>query len=420
MADTTTSIALITKYSTEGFDKVYKQDAISSVLAKDSAFVKFTGAKTVKIANLSFGGLSNYVGNNLGDDRREGASTGFGYQGAQASLRWEERTLRMDRAAKYVIEKFDDEESGGLLIGNALTEINRTKVIPEVDAYCFTELYKNAGKVTSGTYQITSHGTQIYAPLAALNEGITWLGKHEVPDEKIVIFCSYDYLNALRNTEELTKFMQQGDYAKDVSFKMTTYEGKKIIAVPPARFKTNFIFGTDGYSEGTDCKDIDFIVMPIDAAVHVVKFQKTRVLEGDVATAMSNLDGYVLLARIYHDLFVLDNKKVAIYAHTDWFSDSATDVVVKKTETTKGYTTPLATVYLKGSTVVGYSTVPGDKIGNIYYHATSGVTVGTTVVDSSWKALKEGDVVTIASGSKFYFADATGTVVAEAETVEIK
>lgn len=130
MANTTTSIALITKYSTEGFDKVYKQDAISSILSKDSAFVKPTGNKTVKIANLAFGGLNNYVGNNLGDDRRDGAESGFGYQGSQASLRWEERTIRMDRAAKYVIEKFDDEESGGLLVGNALTEINRTQIVP--------------------------------------------------------------------------------------------------------------------------------------------------------------------------------------------------------------------------------------------------------------------------------------------------
>lgn len=293
----------------------------------------------------------------------------------------------------------------------------------EVDAYCFTEIFKNAGHVETGNKKITSHGTQIYAPLAELNQAITWLGKHEVPDEKIVIFCSYDYLNALRNTEELTKFMQQGDYAKDVSFKMTSYEGKKFIAVPPARFKTNFVFGANGYKEGTGCKDIDFIVMSIDSAVHVVKFQKTRILEGDVATAMSNLDGYVLLARIYHDLFVLDNKKVAIYAHTDWFEENATDAVIKKTETTIGYTKPLVTVYTRGTGAsvefVGWTAVPGDKLGNVYYHASSGVTVGTTKVGEGWTALKSGDLVTTSASNKYYFADAEGVVVAEATAVAL-
>ena len=53
--NTVNSIGLITKYSDQFFDKVYKQDSVTSVLDTTDERVKFIGAKTVKIAKMQFG-----------------------------------------------------------------------------------------------------------------------------------------------------------------------------------------------------------------------------------------------------------------------------------------------------------------------------------------------------------------------------
>lgn len=456
--NTTTSIALITKYSTEGFDKVYKHDAISSVLSKSSEFLKFTGAKTVKVAKIAMGGLSDYYRNNNGDSRvpygpgneeapedyvnPDAPYFGVGYRGTAASTTWEERTIRMDRAAKIIIERFDDEESGGLMVGNLLSEFNRTKVVPEVDAFCFSEIYYNAGKKVSGKKKISIHGADVDAPLAALGEAFTYLGKLEVPEDNQIVFMSYDYINALRNSQETTKFLEQGDFEKNVSFQLTSYEGRRIVLVPPARFQTEFVFTDNGYrlakagdtiKIGADTrtaagsKDIDFIVMALDAATHVVKFQKTQILSGNEALIASNVDGFVMYARIYHDLFVFDNKRPAIYAHTDWFTTSDANRTSANAKVDVSGAGPIdeivANVTVANGKAKSIVVLPGDIYATIVEATAANVTVGTTRLGASAgtgviafadvKVVREGDAYTAAENKKLYVVDAKGVFVKE-------
>lgn len=324
------SIALITKYSTDGFDKVYKQEATSSILSKDSSMVRFTGAKTVKVAKKAYTGLNNYNRNNIGDGRAPGLEP-VGYQKGHAYLTWEEHTLEMDRAAQYPIEQFDDEESGGLL-GQSFTDINREQIVPEVDAFCWSKIYSKAGKQVIQSYQAgwPEAGYDPYAkPVHALNLAFKWEKDHEVPDENQIVLISTEFEFALSETTELQRRIEVGNYdgKKDVTFQISKYRGREMITIPPARFKTEYDFINGGFEPKSGATDIDFMVMPKDAAVHIVKFQKTRILSGDVATAMSGLDGYVILARIYHDVIVFDNKRVAIYAVSGFgtVGDTTTD-----------------------------------------------------------------------------------------------
>lgn len=304
------SIELITKYSTKAWDKVYKAEAISSLLDAPEAQVQFTGAKTVKIAKFSASGLGNYYRNN----DAIGTGNHFGYAGGNVGLTWEEFTLEQDRSARYPVELFDNEETDGLTLGAATTEISRTIMIPEVDAYCFSKIAGYTSKDLENRVddvEITKDNS-----LTVLNEALLYFDEHEVPAEKQIIFVSPKYMNLLRNnTHELSRYLMQADYSKDVKFTLTSYEGRKLAVVPPQRFKTDIDLTGNGVHWGTDSKEIDFMVVATDAVMHVVKYNKVKIISGDMNLAGANFDGYSIFARIYHDVFVPDNKRFAIYAH---------------------------------------------------------------------------------------------------------
>ena len=335
------SIELITKYSTKAWDKVYKAEAISSLLDAPDAQVQFTGAKTVKIAKFQASGLGNYYRNNDGDPRANYA-TPFGYASGNVGLTWEEFTLKQDRSAKYPVELFDNEETDGLTLGAATTEISRTIMIPEVDAYCFSEIAGHCSEEL-GNYKeetIGKAGEADTTPLAALNEGLLYFDEHEVPAEKQIIFASPRYMNSLRQNDggELNRYLMQSDYSKDVKFTLTSYEGRKFAVVPPQRFKTKIAKDDNGriVGEGVhwaeDSQAIDFMIVATDAVIHVVKYNKVKIISGDMNLAGAGFDGHTIFARIYHDVFVTDNKRFALYTHVGGFETTVTrklDVIVE-------------------------------------------------------------------------------------------
>lgn len=317
------AIELITKYSSKAWDKVYKREAISSVLDGDKDLLKFTGAKTVKIARFASSGLSDYHRPNSaadgvfggdGHDTSMGASKGYGYQQGDASLIWEEFTIACDRGVQLRIELFDDEETDGLAVAAATTEVSRTQVIPEVDAYVFSKLAGLAGSVVTKDISIAGLSLGISAanaPIYELNAAFLALAEAEVPETDQIIFCSNSFYNMLRNTPELVKTLRQTEYGENVKFTIGEYEGREIIAVPANRFRTGIKLLNGGYGWEAGAKNINFIVCAKSAVFHVTKYDKVRVFNPGV---VQDFDGYKVNVRIYHDVFVPENKKPAIYA----------------------------------------------------------------------------------------------------------
>ena len=316
------AIELITKYSTKAWDKVYKAESRSAILDGEKDLLKFVGTKTVKIAKPSVSGLSDYKRANAahdgvfggdGHDTSMGAGKGYGYQQGDLSIEWETFTINCDRGVQLRIELFDDEETDGIAVAYATTEVSRTQVIPEVDAYVFSKLVENAKNIRTvdialgSTLGVTGSGQPIYE----LNAGFLALAEEEVPEEDQVIFCSNAFYNMLRNTPELVKALRQDEYTKDVKFTIGEYEGRPIIAVPQNRFRTLIQLLQGGYGWNANSKNINFIICNKKAVYHVVKYDKVRVFNPGV---VQDFDGYKVNVRIYHDLFVPDRKKAAIYA----------------------------------------------------------------------------------------------------------
>lgn len=380
------AIALITKYSTKAWDKVYKAEACSSVLDGDKDLLKFTGVKTVKIAKYASTGLGDYKRANTptsGDFAGNSTSSyngsetvGYGYQQGSASLEWEEFTLSCDRGTQLRIELFDDEETDGLAVATATKEFSRTKVIPEVDAYVFSKLAELAGTKSTSTIQLANGtGYNANGPVQALNDAFEKLTDLEVPETDQVIFCSSKFYNQLRSTGEIVKVLRQTEYGENVKFTIGEYEGRDIIAVPANRFRTMIkLDKKSGYSWNEGSQKIDFMIVAKGAVAHVTKYDKVKVFGPEV---VQDYDGYKVNVRIYHDVFVPDNKRIGIYVHTS--NVSAADDAVNP-----------SIIYNLDATshiLSGLAIVPGDKIvdGLYAYKNATAPALGATV-DSTFLA----------------------------------
>lgn len=329
------AIALIQKYATKAWDEMYAAEARCSILDGEKDFLKFTGTKTVKVAKFMGAGLKNYgrantpVEGDFGGDGHgtaDSVGTGYGYPQGDIALVWEEFTLEVDRAIQLRIELMDDEETDGLAVAMALKETNRLSVVPEVDAYVFSKLAKYAGVINTTAIADPTAGQLGYTvngPIYHLNLGLEALENAQVPMENQVIFCSVSFRNKLRMTNELIRTIDAGGANSKISFKIEEYEGRKLITVPNSRFRTLCKLlnnGNGGYTWDEGSKQIDFIICDPSKIAHVVKYEHVKTYGPGV---VQDFDGYKVNVRIYHDLFVLDNKRVAIYAHVSDASAAA-------------------------------------------------------------------------------------------------
>lgn len=385
-------IQLITKFSSKAWDKVYQRESISSVLDGDKDLLKFTGVKTVKIARFASSGLSNYRRPNTpnedgvygGDGHNTAGGGGYGYQQGDGSLIWEEFTISCDRGVQLRIELFDDEETDGLAVAAATTEVSRTQVIPEVDAYVFSKLAELAGTVVSKDISINGLSvgvTQASAPLYELNAAFLALAEQQVPEEDQIIFCSNAFYNMLRNTPELVKTLRQTEYGENVKFTIGTYEGREIIAVPSNRFRTNIKLLNGGYGWGENAKNINFIVCAKGAVFHVTKYDKVRVFNPSV---VQDFDGYKVNIRVYHDVFVPENKRPGVYA-------CVSETVYSATPSSERKITAAGTVVGKKITISDAIVSPrGDLVGDLYLIASGQAPAVGTRVPQTAVAVKIG------------------------------
>lgn len=416
------NINLIVKYFPEAIDKFFAEKSKTAILVDDKKWVKldFKNAGWVKVASILLDGLSNYrrvnhvgqAGAQYADyNGNNGANARDGYPIGSAAITWEEFRLQYDRAIQLKIDYADDEESQGILIGNAAEELTRKKLIPEADTVRFSTI---AGKTRLSLGNRLEN--QTIAPNTILGEfqkGFQFLTEHEVAEEDQVIFISPDVETLLTNSTELTKFITQEDFRSDrgVTFKLNAYKGRPIITVPSDRFYTEVECGENGYYPTANSKVINFLIVSKRAVSPIVKLNIIRLFGPEV---VQDFDGYKLNARFYHDCIIPRNKVPGIYANISGVSASTRtsklDVILSTGVTTNGYV------------LDEYYTVPsGIAVGRVVTAQTA-FTLGTTVtVDGSTiKYVPEG-AETIETNDSAYFAlvDSYGNVVATSSLVSL-
>lgn len=215
------TIELFKKNAPELLDKIYKAESTTSDFDINGALVQAgKNANEIIVPVLDMDGLGDF-------DRNSG------YIDGDVSLTNETKKFNYERGRRLKTDAIDNEETGGVILGNLSAEFLRTKVIPEVDAvrYATYASIPNISK-SEATYDT---GEAVYKAIAKAWDGMT---NDEVPEENRYLRITSTLLGLIRD--------------------MDTYKSKELLnkfagikTVPQTRFQTaiELLSGKDGDGE---------------------------------------------------------------------------------------------------------------------------------------------------------------------------
>ena len=279
-------------------DQVYAFASCSAILDTPNALVRETAdAKTVLIAETSMSGLGDY-------------SRADGFVSGDLTLEWKPYTFEYDRGRTFQIDAMDDAETMGLAFGSLASEFIRIKVTPEIDAVRFAKYATNAG--TSVAADLTNKTT---VPAIAAAE--VAMEEKEVALVNCVLFMTPTVYGNVK--DDIDHFQRTLVPSENPNRNFGSFDEMPIVKVPQTRFYTAVTLNdgktqaAGGYAKGAEAKDINFMIVDRASVIQLIKHGKIRVFDPDTN---QSADAYKVDYRVYHDAWVLNNKKNGIYCHT--------------------------------------------------------------------------------------------------------
>ena len=281
------TIALAKNY-TSILDEVYMNASVTADLTSDNTMVRAgANANEIVYPQIAVSGLGDYSRNS-------------GYTNGSVNLEWKTATFNYDRGTKISVDVMDNEETRDVAFTMAGSELMRTKVAPEADAFTFATLagIEGISKATPATY---ADATEF---LSALIEAKNKMDEDEVPEEGRILYATPTLLNGVMalDTTKSREIL--------ASFAVT----KK---VPQSRFYTaiDLLSGRDGeeaghFKKATAGKDINFMIVHKPA---VIKFDKHTASDIIPASMNADADADISKYRKYGIVDVFKNKVAGIY-----------------------------------------------------------------------------------------------------------
>lgn len=272
----------------DGLDTVLAQELTTGWAELNADRVKYNGGNEVKIAKLGLDELDDY-------------NRATGYVAGNVTLTWETHTLRYDRGRKFTLDAMDvDESNFTATAGNVMGEFVRTISVPEVDLIRIAGMAQKAGNKVRVDGADKDALTEFKAGIVAVRDA-GYAGQ-------LVAHVTYAFLNELElkfagQLSEVT-FAVAGI---DTTFK--TIDGVALIPTTSDRMHTK-VKKTSGKIEA-DGNELAFLIAGKDIPIAVAKHNPVRTFTPE---QNQTADAYVLNYRIYHDIWVEDNKVDALYA----------------------------------------------------------------------------------------------------------
>lgn len=289
------SISLVSVFL-DVIDAVYKLESKTAILDALTQAPAYLNANEVKVMKLSTVGLGNY-------------SRVTGYPAGDITATWETMQLAAERGRAFTLDRMDNEESLGLVLGNLIREWMRVHVAPELDAYRFAKYAAGAGNVA--TPATLSNAAAVLAAIDAANLA---LSEDEVPEEGRKLFITPTLYELLKGALTRT-WNNEPTINRAVKF----LESTEVLPVPQARFYTAITLNAGSASDAggfiknaSTGKDINFMILHPSAVLQPVKLNQVKYFSPEVNQTS---DGHLWQYRLYHDSFVYENKVNGIYLH---------------------------------------------------------------------------------------------------------
>jgi hypothetical protein len=280
----------------EIIDAIYKRESLTARMDALTRPVDFSAANEVKVMKLSTVGLGTY-------------SRSAGYPAGDITATWETLTLSTERGRAFSLDRMDNEESLGLVLGNLISEWMRAHVAPELDAYRFAAYATGAGNYVAASATLST-ASQV---LAAIDAAMAELDADEVPSEGRLLYISTPLYHLLKASVTRTLSTETG-----VDRRVFTLDDMTVIPVPQARFYTavdlnaGATSSVGGFAKGATAKDLNFLILHPSAVLQPVKLNQVKYFSPDTNQIS---DGHLWQYRLYHDAFVYDNRANGIYRH---------------------------------------------------------------------------------------------------------
>lgn len=281
-------------------DKAAVEQATSGWMEVDDKQVIYHGGSEVKIPSIDMDGLADY-------DRKNGFAEG------SVDFRYETKNMTQDRGRSFSFDEHDVDETNFVLTASTVMgEFQRTKVIPEIDAYRYSTIAAAciAKKRASGGY-VPEEETilqKLYYDIAAVQDVVG-------ENTPLIITISHMTAAILSMSEKLSKKLDVTEFKQgDVTLKVRSLDGKfPLIPVGAERMKTEYLF-KDGKTSGQEkggfapteaSKSINWMITPKKAPMAVSKTDKMRIFDPETN---QKARAWAMDYRKFHDLWITDKK----------------------------------------------------------------------------------------------------------------
>lgn len=268
-------------------DEIYARESLTSILDTGMIDSKTQTGKKFMIDKMELSGLADY-------DRNTG------YVNGDVTITQEEVDPDYDRGRKFSVDTMDDLETGYIAFGKLGAEFERTKVIPEVDAYRFGKYASEAGTTKDATITADNIMGEIAEAQAALINA-------EVPETGNIMFVNASVYGFLKQKAG-NRFGTWTDTR--INTNIESFDNMPIVVVPQKRFNDTITLTNNGYTAAG--RNINFMIINKGAVIQYNKHRASNVISPE---DNQNADAYIMKFRDYALAHVYENKTKGIYVN---------------------------------------------------------------------------------------------------------